>query len=91
MAHYIIDLHLDVIEDPESLAAYLDQLVGVVEHGLFLNMVTKVIVGADGGVTVLIPLFKIEIFTISVKTTRLNKHKKLSFLKDFMLHSYCHR
>ncbi|AKZ47200.1 ribose 5-phosphate isomerase [Enterococcus durans] len=50
--HYIIDLHLDVIEDPESLATYLGQLVGVVEHGLFLNMVTKVIVGADGGVTV---------------------------------------
>ena len=45
--HYIIDLHLEVIEQPESLATYLDELVGVVEHGLFLNMVSKVVVGSE--------------------------------------------
>jgi ribose 5-phosphate isomerase A len=47
--HYIIDLHLEVIEDPRALGTYLDQLVGVVEHGLFLDMVNKVIVGHEEG------------------------------------------
>ncbi|MGC5571748.1 ribose-5-phosphate isomerase A, partial [Enterococcus faecium] len=51
--HYIIDLHLEVIEQPESLATYLDELVGVVEHGLFLNMVSKVVVGSEKGVEIL--------------------------------------
>lgn len=51
--HYIIDLHLEVIEEPESLADYLDQLVGVVEHGLFLNMVSKVVVGSEKGVSII--------------------------------------
>ncbi|MGX7173492.1 ribose-5-phosphate isomerase RpiA [Enterococcus ratti] len=50
--HYIIDLHLQTIDAPETLAKYLDQLVGVVEHGLFLNMVSKVIVASTHGVTV---------------------------------------
>ncbi|MGC6768758.1 ribose-5-phosphate isomerase RpiA [Enterococcus sp. LJL128] len=47
--HYIIDLQLDVIEDPIALGAYLDQLVGVVEHGLFLKIVSTVIVGREQG------------------------------------------
>lgn len=47
--HSIIDLHLGQIEDPLSLAAELDQLVGVVEHGLFLHMVDTVIVGKEAG------------------------------------------
>lgn len=51
--HYIIDLHLERIDDPEKLATYLDQLVGVVEHGLFLNMVSKVVVASENGVSVL--------------------------------------
>ncbi|WP_165006389.1 MULTISPECIES: ribose-5-phosphate isomerase RpiA [unclassified Enterococcus] len=51
--HYIIDLHLETIEEPEKLATYLDQLVGVVEHGLFLNLVSKVIVGSESGTQIL--------------------------------------
>ena len=51
--HYIIDLHLEVINDPEALATYLDQLVGVVEHGLFLNMVSKVVVGSAQSVSII--------------------------------------
>jgi len=47
--HYIIDLHLEEIADPMALGAYLDQLVGVVEHGLFLNIVSTVIVGGEEG------------------------------------------
>lgn len=47
--HSIIDLHLECIEDPITLAKELDELVGVVEHGLFLSMVNKVIIGKENG------------------------------------------
>ena len=50
--HWIIDLHLDVIDDPFALAKELDQLVGVVEHGLFLEMVHTIIIGTDTGTIV---------------------------------------
>ncbi|TVP93298.1 ribose-5-phosphate isomerase RpiA [Alkalibacterium sp.] len=47
--NYIIDLHLEVIENPHELAKMLDSVTGVVEHGLFLDCVTKVIVGREDG------------------------------------------
>ena len=47
--HAIIDLHLGVIDDPLALSLELDALVGVVEHGLFLNLVQTVIVGTANG------------------------------------------
>ncbi|MBM7709824.1 ribose-5-phosphate isomerase RpiA [Enterococcus lemanii] len=47
--HSIIDLHLDCIEDPLALDEELNQLAGVVEHGLFLSMVNTVIVGKETG------------------------------------------
>ena len=49
----IIDLHLDCIDDPIALANELDSLVGVVEHGLFLSMVNRVIIGKESGPEVL--------------------------------------
>ncbi|MFC3931743.1 ribose-5-phosphate isomerase RpiA [Streptococcus dentapri] len=49
MKNFIIDLDLKKIEDAQSLAAELDTTVGVVEHGLFLNMISKVIVGHEDG------------------------------------------
>ena len=51
--HYIVDLHLDTIENPKELATWLDGLTGVVEHGLFLDMVNTVIVGHEDSVEVL--------------------------------------
>lgn len=51
--NYIIDLHLHDILDPEKLADELIKEVGVVEHGLFLNMVNTVIVGRSDGPEVL--------------------------------------
>ena len=47
--NFIIDLDLKVIEDAEALANELDHTVGIVEHGLFLNMISKVIVGTPDG------------------------------------------
>ena len=49
----IIDLQLDCIDDPVALANELDSLVGVVEHGLFLSMVNRVIIGKESGPEVL--------------------------------------
>ena len=47
--NFIIDLDLKVIPDAEALAEELDRTVGVVDHGLFLGMVSKVIVGTLEG------------------------------------------
>ena len=47
--NHIIDLHLERIEHPQDLAQDLITIVGVVEHGLFLNMVDTVIVGDPNG------------------------------------------
>lgn len=51
--NYIIDLHLKQIDHPHELADYLIKQVGVVEHGLFLDMVNTVIVGRQDGPEVL--------------------------------------
>ena len=51
--NYIIDLHLGKIENPKELGDYLINQVGVVEHGLFLEIVNTVIVGRQDGPEVL--------------------------------------
>ncbi|WP_437202970.1 ribose-5-phosphate isomerase RpiA [Planctomicrobium sp. SH664] len=49
--HYIIDLHLPVVAQPEELAAELATLPGVVEHGLFLGLADEVLMGDGETVT----------------------------------------
>ena len=51
--HYILDCAFGGIEDPEGLQRQLDGTVGVVEHGLFLGLATRVIVGGPQGVRVI--------------------------------------
>jgi ribose 5-phosphate isomerase A len=46
--NFVVDLHMERIDEPQKLADDLINTVGVVEHGLFLNMVDMVIVGAQG-------------------------------------------
>jgi ribose 5-phosphate isomerase A len=47
--HYIVDAHLTRIPDPAALAAALDAVPGVVEHGLFVGIAKAAYVaGADG-------------------------------------------
>ena len=53
MKNFIIDLDLGVIEDPIAFGRQLDLQVGIVEHGLFNQMVDKVIVAGQTGVQVL--------------------------------------
>lgn len=47
--HLILDLACGEIPDPASLARLLDDLPGVVEHGLFIGYADRVIVGEASG------------------------------------------
>ena len=52
-SNYIIDLHLKRIGNPRQLALVLNQIPGVVENGLFIDICDIVVIGhADGRVTV---------------------------------------
>ncbi len=50
--HYIIDCQFAGIDDPHTLATALNIQPGIVENGLFLNMVDTVVVGTPEGVSV---------------------------------------
>lgn len=47
--NYIIDLHLGRIGDPRQMALVLNQMPGVVENGLFIDICDKVIIGYGDG------------------------------------------
>ncbi|MBB6144367.1 ribose 5-phosphate isomerase A [Silvibacterium bohemicum] len=51
----ILDCHCGVIEEPERTAMELRNIVGVVEHGLFLGMATLALVARENGVRELRP------------------------------------
>ena len=53
--HYILDCAFGPIGSPSDLAAKLDSVVGVVEHGLFIGMTSMVVVGQPGGIQILRP------------------------------------
>jgi ribose 5-phosphate isomerase A len=46
----ILDCRFDPISEPDQLAARLNGRAGIVEHGLFLNLATDVIVAGAGGI-----------------------------------------
>jgi len=48
--HHILDCHFDRISDAPALARSLEEIPGVVEHGLFIHMADVVLVGKDSGV-----------------------------------------
>lgn len=52
-SNYILDLHLKRIGNPRQLALVLNQIPGVVENGLFIDICDIVVIGhSDGRVTV---------------------------------------
>lgn len=53
MKNFIIDLDLREIADAQALSNELDHTVGVVEHGLFIGLISKVIVGTPDGPQIL--------------------------------------
>lgn len=48
--HLIIDASFGLIHDAEALAAALNAIPGVVEHGLFLGLASRAIVAGGGGI-----------------------------------------
>ncbi|MEM9233901.1 MAG: ribose-5-phosphate isomerase RpiA [Pseudomonadota bacterium] len=50
--NYIVDARLGRIEDPAKLEKALNQIPGVVESGLFINMADQVILGSASGVDI---------------------------------------
>lgn len=46
----ILDCDFGLIEDPRALAQKLSLIPGIVEHGLFIDLVERVIIGNDGKV-----------------------------------------
>jgi ribose 5-phosphate isomerase A len=48
--HWIVDASLGHIDDPELLSRFLDEIPGVVEHGLFVDMADAAIVAGPDGV-----------------------------------------
>jgi ribose 5-phosphate isomerase A len=53
--HHILDCHFEKIADPRALAPTLSAIPGVVEHGLFIDMATVVLVAKGSDVTELRP------------------------------------
>lgn len=47
--HHIVDLHLNRIENPRALWAALNQIPGVVENGLFIDICDQVVIGGTDG------------------------------------------
>ena len=54
--HHILDLRLGRIGDPHALAVGLNAIPGVVEHGLFIGLAERALIGhADGRVDQILP------------------------------------
>jgi ribose 5-phosphate isomerase A len=51
--HWIVDAALERIPDPRALALRLSQIPGVVEHGLFIDLVKVAILAGSAGVRVI--------------------------------------
>lgn len=50
--NYIMDTDFGLIADPVTLADAIKSISGVVDHGLFINLASKVIMGKNGGTVV---------------------------------------
>ncbi len=51
--HYILDCACEAIRDPHTLAEKLNAIAGVVDHGLFIDIATALIMGGDEDVKVI--------------------------------------
>ena len=74
--NYILDLHLNRIGEPRQLAMVLNQMPGVVENGLFIDICDSVIVGFRYG--------RVEVRDINAGTV---EESRLDFLEDDNLFS----
>ena len=51
--NYIVDLHLGAPINIDDVITKLSSIVGVLEHGLFINMCKYIVVGTDEGVKII--------------------------------------
>jgi ribose 5-phosphate isomerase A len=68
--NHIVDLHLQQIGDPRKLALVLNQIPGVVENGLFIDICDKVVIGHQDG--------RVEVIDINEGTY----HEDMIFFAD---------
>jgi ribose 5-phosphate isomerase A len=53
--NYIIDADFGLMSDPIFLSGKLNEIEGIVEHGLFINLASKVIMGKNNSVIIFKP------------------------------------
>ena len=53
--NFILDCACGSIQDPRSTAAELRRIVGIVEHGLFVNMASLALIAGEDGVREVLP------------------------------------
>lgn len=51
--NFVLDCRFDAIPDPVSLGAELRQIIGVVEHGLFVGLTNTAIIGREDSVEII--------------------------------------
>lgn len=49
--NYLIDCKFPLIQDPSALAASIKSITGVVEHGIFADIPSRIIVASPSGIT----------------------------------------
>ncbi len=69
--NFIVDLHLNRIANPRQLSLVLNQIPGVVENGLFIDICDMVIIGGADG--------KVEVRDINAGTVA---HERIDFADD---------
>ncbi len=69
--NHILDLHLQRIGDARKLALMLNQIPGVVENGLFVDICDRVVIGNPDG--------RVEVFDINDGTT---EESRIDFAED---------
>lgn len=47
--NYILDCTFGAIDEPQALSARLDAIPGVIQHGLFVGLATRIIIGHEDG------------------------------------------
>jgi len=69
--NHILDLHLTRIGNPRQLALVMNQMPGVVENGLFIDICDTVVIGYGDG--------KVEVRDINKGTV---EHDRLDFVES---------
>lgn len=68
--HHLLDASLGRIPDPEALAAWLAEIPGVVEHGLFIGLAAAAILAGPGGVQIVEAKIQSRAHRIACKSSK---------------------